>query len=112
MRRNRLVDLAPEPGQNPSRNPNRISRDRPTASAADCVEVIFPKLELLALPFGFAKCGVLLRLNDSPRNCKFTLSVTLKVRNRLKSVFTTPGPRMVLRPIVPNRTPVGRANAV
>ena len=32
------------------------------------MEVIFPKLELLAFPFGFAKCGVLLRLNDSARN--------------------------------------------
>src|SRR5262249_32275471 len=37
-------------------------RNRPIASAADCVAVTLPKLELLALPFGFAKCGVLLRL--------------------------------------------------
>src|SRR4051794_13470568 len=71
-----------------------------------------PKLELLALAFGFAKCGVLLKLNDSARNCRLIFSVALKVRKRLKSAFTTPGPRMVFRPTVPKRTPVGRANAV
>jgi hypothetical protein len=74
--------------------------------------VILPKLELLALPFGFTKCGVLLKLKDSARNCNWNLSVSLKVRNKLKSVFTTPGPRMVLRPTLPNRTAVGRANAL
>src|SRR5262249_808639 len=70
------------------------------------------KLELLALPLGLAKCGVLVRLNDSARNCTFHLSVNRNVRNRLKSMFTTPGPRMVFRPTVPNRAPVGLANAV
>ena len=34
--------------------------------------MIRPKFELFAFPFGFAKCGVLLRLNDSARNCRLT----------------------------------------
>src|SRR5882672_10102754 len=72
------------PHQNPRRKPKRTSRERPIASAADCVERIFPKFELLALPFGLAKCGVLLKLNDSARNCTFSFSVNLKVRKRLR----------------------------
>ena len=38
--------------------------------------------------------------------------MTLKERNSPRSRFATPGPRMVLRPTLPNRTAVTRANAV
>ena len=72
----------------------------------------FPKFELFTLPFGLAKCGVLLTLNASARNCSLTCRLIENVRKRLASIFTTPGPRIVLRPTLPNRTSVTRANAV
>ncbi len=54
-------------GQNPRRSPRRNSLERPRASA-DCVDVIMPKLELFRFALGLLKWGVLLTLNDSPRN--------------------------------------------
>ena len=42
---------------------------RPHGIIAACVSRILPKFELLTFPFGFAKCGVLVTLNASARNC-------------------------------------------
>src|SRR5262249_34693242 len=86
-----------------SLSPNLNSRDRPAAIAV-CVEVTLPKFELFTLPLGLLKCGVLVALNASARNCKLVVEPSLNVRNRLRSRLATPGPRIVLRPTLPNRT--------
>ena len=60
---------------------------------------------------GFPNCGVLVTPNISARNCKLNRSVILKFRNTLAFRLNTPGPRRILRPLVPNRTAVTGANA-
>ena len=74
------------------------------------VELITPNVVLPGVQTvpGLAKCGVFVTLNASARNCNFTRSVILKSRKRLVSKLNRPGPRRMLRPLVPNRTrPVG-----
>src|SRR5262245_39725054 len=61
---------------------------------------------------GLLKAGVLLTLKTSHRNCRLSRSVILKLRKRLASRLMTPGPRRILRPVLPKRTPVTGANAV
>ena len=71
--------------QNVMRTPTRNCRDRPIASA-DCVASTRPKFALLTLPFGLAKCGVLVALNASRRNCSSEVLI-LKERNSPRSRF-------------------------
>src|SRR5207253_3479375 len=51
---------------------------------------------------GFAKCGVLVKLNASARNWMCKRSVTAKSRNNPKSQLKTPGPRRLLKPELPS----------
>src|SRR3989442_9352514 len=91
--------------QNENRNPRRNCR------SSSLAPVIVRKSALVMSPFGFLKCGELDKLAASARNCKFKRSVRLKVRNRLKSKLTEPGPYNLLRPTVPYPTRVTGANA-
>ncbi len=49
--------------------------------------------------------GVFEMLKASARNCRSRVSVIPKVRKRLKSTLTTPGPCRMFRPEVPQRSP-------
>ena len=62
-----------------------------------------------AFEFGKRKFGVLKMLNASARNCSPTRSVMAVSFNRPTSVLKKLGPRMMLRPELPN---VPRAFAV
>jgi hypothetical protein len=55
---------------------------------------------------GLAKCGVLLKLNASARNCSLQRSRMANSRNMPKSQLTTPGPRIELSAAVPKRASV------
>src|SRR5215471_17179656 len=60
---------------------------------------------------GFAKWGVLLKLNASARNCSFQRSRAANSRNRPKSQLATPGPRIEFSAAVPKRASVTGAKA-
>src|SRR5436309_15484270 len=62
-------------------------------------------------PLGLAKCGVLLKLNASMRNCISNRSVIRKPRWMPKSQLIRPGPRRDRKPAVPKRGWVTDANA-
>src|SRR5258708_7794689 len=63
------------------------------------------------LPLGLAKCGVLLKLNDSMRNCIWNRSVSRNWRWMPKSQLISPGPRRDRKPAVPKRGSVTDAKA-
>jgi hypothetical protein len=50
---------------------------------------------------GLLKCGVLVKLNASARNCCRSRYLIGKLRKIAMSEFTVPGPRRMLRPLVP-----------
>src|SRR5690242_11948661 len=64
--------------------------------------VTWPKAASLKLVSGLSKCGVLDRLNDSPRNSRLVRSVILNRRNIEKSISNKPGPLRTFRPTFPN----------
>src|SRR5262249_7426572 len=66
------------------------------------VWVMAPKLPLLMSPDGFAKCGVLVMLKNSKRNCSRAFrSVSTSLKSE-KSKFAIPGPRTRFRPALPS----------
>src|SRR5213593_3928392 len=62
---------------------------------------IVPNAELPSCPFGFANCGWFSRLNTSSRSSDATgpIFVFLIIE---ASMLNCPGPRTVLRPVLPN----------
>src|SRR5262249_6763096 len=87
------------------RNPNRICRWSSVALNT-CM-----KSDEFTLLLGLAKCGVFVELNASVRNSRVNRSVSGNLRKTPRSRFTTPGPRRMLRPALPNRTALTAANA-
>src|SRR5258706_5349330 len=72
--------------------------------------VTYPKvLSFEESVFGFENCAVLVTLNDSARSSALILSVKLKILNSEASALKKFGPDVMLRPLVPKRTPVGAA---
>jgi len=69
------------------------------------------KTMFATLAFGLPKCGVLVTLNASARNCRPQRSDSRKLRNKATSALTNPGPRRMFLPEVPNRTCVMLAKA-
>src|SRR5215510_3896150 len=79
--------------QNVSRKARRTTR--PPCPA----EVMVPKLEPVeTLAAGLSKCGVLVALNASPRNCRSNRSVRRMLRKRLRSRLNVPGGELQNRP--------------
>src|SRR5687768_4639864 len=73
---------------------------------------MMPKLAAFdAFADGLAKCGVLVRLKISSRNCSVRVAPSANCRNTLMSKLAYPGPRMLLNPAVPNRRSVTGRNA-
>src|SRR5437879_13309385 len=70
-----------------------------------------PKVALVIELLGFENCGVFVRLKASPRRSTFTPPRSPKANCRAILPFNpkVPGPVMMLRPVVPNRTPTGCA---
>ena len=82
-------------------------------ASSQSVESTFPKFELLTLPFGLAKCGVLVTLNASARNCRWNVLRELERAEQAHvQVHDARVRACVFRPTLPNRTSVTRANAL
>lgn len=68
-------------------------------------------LELAFQLFGRSKCGVLVMLKPSARNCSSVFSVIWNLRMTPRSRLNSPGPRSLFGPHMPKRSPLGCTNA-
>ena len=71
------------------------------------IEVMVPTLLEVSDALGCANRVEFVRLKTSQRNCSFVRSVMPKSRVSPKSKTLVCGPRSVLRPLLPEATPVG-----
>ncbi len=90
-------------------------RERRTASCiargSPASEVIWPVEPLLNLLLGWPNSVVLLTLKTSQRNSRLAVSWRGNSRSSAASKTLTPGPRRVLRPLLPMTPAAGRAKA-